>query len=108
MLRVASPNLDLGHTPDDPRHFNREVAVFIEATDEEGCYEASFRVEICTPSWLLQQAERAGWTWGRRRLVVPQWAPSIIERAVASLLAPAVRLGWTDLIRELEQYWEEE
>lgn len=108
MLHIETLNLDLGSPPEDVLHFSRDVEIMIEANEDFRCYAATFWIEVCTPSWLAEKARNAGWTWGRRRLVISGWDAQTVERAVTSVISEASRTSWTALVHDLELYWHSE
>src|SRR4051812_7868809 len=108
MLHIETLNLDLASPPDDVLHFCRDLEIIIEGNEDFRCYAATFWIEVCTPSWLAEKARNAGWTWGRRRLVIPRWDAQTVERAVTSVISEASRTSWTALVHDLELYWHSE
>lgn len=108
MLDIEPLDLDLGSPPEDLLHFSRDLEIVIEANEDFRHYTASFWIEVCSPSWLAEKAFNAGWTWGRRRLVIPRWDSQTIERAVTAVISEAPRTSWTTLVHGLELYWHSE
>jgi immunity protein 8 of polymorphic toxin system len=108
MLHIEPLALDLGSPPEDPLHFSRDVEIVIRANEDFRYYAGLFWIEVCTPSWLAENARSAGWTWGRRRLVIPRWDAQTIERAITSVVALAPTISWTALVQELQLYWHSE
>ena len=108
MLHIEPLHLELGSAPEDLLHFSRDVAIALEASEDVRCYSASFSIEVCTPSWLAEKARNAGWTWGRRRLVIPRWDPLTVERAIKSVIAEASTTSWAAFVHALELYWHSE
>ena len=108
MLCIEPLELDLGSPPEDLLHFSRDVEIVIQASEDFSHYAGIFWIEVCTPSWLAEKARSAGWTWGRRRLVIPRWDAQTVERAVTSVVSSAPTTSWTALVRELLLYWHSE
>ena len=71
-------------------------------------YTATVTVQVCSASWLAAQAAGAGWTWGRRRLIVPVWEPARITEALAALLSTLSVHRWPAFLDALAQYAEPE
>ena len=103
MLRIRPLELELGPAPDDLTNFAREVEVVVEADDDFRRYAASFLVEVCSPSWLAERAASAGWTWGRRRLILVTWDEALITGAITSLVHDTGETEWLGLMRHLGQ-----
>jgi hypothetical protein len=104
VLRIRPLDLELGPAPADLATFAREVEVVVEADDDFRRYAASFLVEVCSPHWLADRAASAGWTWGRRRLILGTWDEARITEAITSLVHESGETEWLGLMRHVAQY----
>jgi hypothetical protein len=86
--------------PSDNVNFHTAVRAIVGIDGEQDGEEA-FDFSVCTPAWLASEAERRGYYFVRRQLLVPHWDPDIIRKAIKDFVAPLSGDSWGDIAGEL-------
>ncbi len=94
------------YVPPDPDHFELLVRIMVGPHPGEG--EESFDITVCTPSWLGQECQRAGWVSGLYRLIVSSYRWEIIESAIKKLVERNSGKSWGEVALKVAQIgqWE--
>lgn len=92
--------------PTDPADFGVGVAAQIGPAGELG--EEQFQFTACSPAWLARQPLQKGFAFVRHTLVLDQWDPALIQRAIADLCRGTEAETWSDIAIQLSRFglWE--
>jgi hypothetical protein len=92
--------------PDDPEDFNVEVRALIGPSDQDG--EESFDITVCTPLSLIAELELRDHAFIRRRLLVSNWAPKLVEEALRNRVTTITGDSWEEVANKLCEFaaWE--
>lgn len=102
VIRLHSPDIDIGVLPADPSDCAVLVQAMIGPDDAPG--EESFDLLVVTPAALERLAPR----WGRGLLVLKQFSWDEVRRHVDRLVAQCQERSWPDAARQLARWtdWE--
>ncbi|GGO62668.1 hypothetical protein GCM10012289_07870 [Nonomuraea cavernae] len=76
------PDLELGHSLDEPTHACELLEMYVGPQGEQG--EERFQLTVCTPSALADQLHHHPFLVGRHWLFVPELRPAEVTRWLVS------------------------
>jgi hypothetical protein len=99
--------LDLeGWSPDERDRFQIVVAAEIGPAGDPGA--DVFYVDVCSPSWLVDQPLEKGFRWGHPYLFLERWDYEVLRRAIDDRCRQTSGRDWDEVAVELSRYfhWE--
>lgn len=95
---IHSPDLEPPNLPEDP--YDCEIQFHATIGPRETTGEEQFRFSVITPVRLAKVSEPS---WGRGRLIMPQFEWAGVAQSLASLLAISARPTWNEVTHELDR-----
>jgi len=87
-------------------NFHEWVRAQIGPTPGQG--EEIFDFLVCSPEWVNEECRRTGYFMARRVLIVPQWDPDLVKKAIEYVVSLVTADTWQEIASTLSSIasWE--
>jgi hypothetical protein len=102
---IDGPALD-EYRPVDPKNFNVTLRLMVGPRAQPS--EESLDIVVCTPAALQDECTEHGFVFGRNRLIVSEYDPSLILDTLKRMVERCDGTSWPEVGSKLSRYgyWE--
>lgn len=106
--RAEAPRIDEWSAPPDPSDFCFSLEVVLSGRDQQQSYRQSFRLYVCTPTWIARQVRELGPQWVTAPLVLPRWNARLVHRALDEMVEAGIDDKWSQFVARMSRVLEPE
>ncbi len=108
LRQATAPRIDDWDDPPDATDFCLSLEVVLSGRDQLRSHRASYRLYVCTPTWLARQVRELGPVWVPAPLVMSRWHPQAVHRALEKLVTVAPEEKWPQFVTRMSRVLEPE
>jgi hypothetical protein len=99
---VDAPGLDPAkYSPSDPDDFNCTFSISIGPAAKNDA--AQFYLSVCSAKWVTNWCQQNGFSWGRHRLIVPQYNFQTIVEIINACIEKCSGESWPEVLAQLSR-----